>query len=54
MNLYIVAQGRFSRDIAKEGIDYLLNGGINEGANEVSDVLVTMIANCFIIAINMK
>ncbi len=35
MNLYILAQGRFSREVAIEGIKHLLKG-IEEGSNEVS------------------
>lgn len=53
MNLFIMAQGRFAREVAIEGITHLLKG-IEEGSNEVSDVIITMIVSCFVIAINMK
>jgi hypothetical protein len=32
MNLYIMAQGRFSRGVAIEGIEHLLKG-VEEGSN---------------------
>jgi hypothetical protein len=35
MNLFLMAQGRFSREVAIEGIKHMLNG-IEEGSNEVS------------------
>jgi hypothetical protein len=53
MNLYIMAQGRFAREVAIEGIKHLLKG-VEEGSNEVSEVIITMIVSCFVIAINMK
>jgi hypothetical protein len=53
MNLFIMAQGRFAREVAIEGISHLLKG-VEEGSNEVSDVIITMIVSCFVIAINMK
>lgn len=48
-----MAQGRFAREVAIEGISHLLKG-VEEGSNEVSDVIITMIVSCFVIAINMK
>jgi len=53
MNLFIMAQGRFAREVAIEGIEHLLKG-IEEGSNEVSDVIISMIVSCFVIAINLK
>lgn len=53
MNLFIMAQGRFAREVAIEGITHLLKG-IEEGSNEVSDVIISMIVSCFVIATNLK
>jgi hypothetical protein len=39
----MIAQGRFSRKAAIEGINYLLKG-FDEGSDEVAEAIITMIA----------
>lgn len=52
-NNYILCSGRFSREEAKNGIHYLMKG-IEEGTDEVSELIVSMLIYCFIVPINLK
>lgn len=52
-NNYILCTGRFSLREAVDGIRYLLEG-IEEGSDEVSELIVSMLISCFIIPINLE
>ena len=41
-NNYLLCAGRFAQDQAKNGIQYLM-GGIEEGSDEVSELIVSML-----------
>ena len=52
-NTYIIAQGRFARKAALEMHEMILKG-IEEGGNEISEAIVSMITECMVQAINLK
>ena len=49
----MLCTGRFGIKEAQDGISFLLNG-IEEGADEVSELIVNMLVYCFIYPINLN
>jgi hypothetical protein len=52
-NNYVICSARFAQEEAKNGIEYLMRG-IEEGTDEISELIVSMLIYCFIVPINIK
>jgi hypothetical protein len=52
-NTYIIAQGRFARKAAAE-MHSMIMKGIEEGGDEISEAIVSMITECLVQAINLS